>query len=271
MVNFRSFRVYVTSVKTALSETGLPDLKYALNPYIGCAHGCIYCYARLYTRDKRVSENWGSVVIVKYNLPRVLEREVNSKVRGVVGVGTITDPYQPIEAHYKITLKSLQVLLRAEFPVSIQTKNPLVLRDVELLAKHRELVDVGFTITTLSYEEARFIEPNSPPPRSRVDALKKLSTIGLKTWIFYGPIIPAINDDEETIKYLVELAAETNSILYYDPLHVKPFMKTPTHILYMHALKTTREWRQKIVKNILEKCRELGVKCKPGFTGDILE
>ena len=268
MVNYRSFKVYVTTVKTALSETGLPDLKYALNPYIGCAHGCVYCYARLYTRDKRVSDNWGGVVVVKYNLPQVLEREVNSRVRGVVGVGTITDPYQPVEAHYKVTLKSLQVLLRAKFPISIQTKNPLVLRDLELLAKFRELVDVGFTITTLSYEKARFIEPNAPPPRSRVEALRRLSNVGLKTWIFYGPIIPGLNDDKETIKHIVELAAETNSTLYYDPLHIKPFMKTPTHTLYMHVLKATREWRVNIESSVLEKCIEYGVKCKPGFTGD---
>lgn len=269
MVNFRSFRIYMTSVKTALSETGLPDIKYALNPYIGCSHGCIYCYARLYTRDKRVSENWGNVVVVKYNLPQVLEREVNSRIRGVVGVGTITDPYQPVEVYYKITLKSLRVLLKAGFPISIQTKNPLILRDVELLVKYRELVDVGFTITTLSYEKARFIEPNAPPPRSRLEAVKRLSNMGLKTWIFYGPIIPSLNDDNETIMQIVKLAAETNSTLYYDPLHVKSFMKTQSHTLYRHVFKVTREWRASIESNILEKCSEYGVKCKPGFTGDI--
>jgi len=269
VVTFRSFKVYTTTVKSALSETGLPDLKYALNPYLGCAHGCIYCYARLYTHDKRACENWGRAIVVKYNLPQILVREVGSKERGVVGVGTITDPYQPVEVFYKITLKSLQVLLKAGFPISIQTKNPLILRDVELFTKYRDIVDIGFTITTLSYEKAEFIEPHAPPPRSRVEALRKLSNMDLKTWIFYGPIIPSINDDEETIKYLVKLAAETKSKLYYDPLHIKLFMKTPTHPLYTYTLKATRDWRQRIIKSILEICSEFRVNCKPGFTGDI--
>jgi DNA repair photolyase len=269
-VYFRAFTVYLTTVKSALSETGLPDLKYALNPYMGCAHGCVYCYARLYTRDKRASENWGGVVVVKYNLPRVLEREVWSRERGVVGVGTITDPYQPVEAYYEITVKSLRILLRAGFPVSIQTKNPLVLRDLELLVKHRDLVDVGFTITTLNYEKAKFIEPHAPPPSSRVEALRRLSARGVKTWVFYGPVIPGLNDDEETTRQLVKLAAETNSTLYYDPLHVKPFMKNPSHPLSEHIQRATWEWRLRVEENVLKTCRELGVKCKPGFTGDAL-
>jgi len=271
VVYFRAFKVYLTTVKTALSDTGLPDLKYALNPYIGCSHGCVYCYARLYTRDKRVSENWGNTVVVKYNLPQVLEREVKSRERGVVGVGTITDPYQPVEAHYKITVKSLLVLLKAGFPVSIQTKNPLVLRDLRVLAEHRDLVDVGFTITTLKYEIAKFIEPRAPPPSSRVEALRRLRASGLKTWIFYGPVIPGLNDDVETIKCLVELAAETRSVLYYDPVHVKSFMKTPTHVLYTYIQGSTREWRSRVERAVLNTCRELGVTCKPGFTGDVSE
>jgi DNA repair photolyase len=271
VVTFRAFTVRLTTVKSALSETGLPDLKYALNPYIGCAHSCIYCYARLYTRDRAVSENWGGVVVVKYNLPQVLEREVKSRERGVVGVGTITDPYQPVEAYYEITAKSLRVLLRAGFPVSIQTKNPLVLRDLELLAKYRDLVDVGFTITTLSYEKAEFIEPRAPPPRSRVEALRELSARGIKTWIFYGPVIPGLNDDEETTRRLVMLAAETGSVLYYDPVHVKPFMRNPAHPLYVYVQRATREWRLRVEESVLKICRELGVTCKPGFTGDAPE
>lgn len=268
---FRSLRVYYAQVKTALSKSGLPDLDYALNPYLGCGHGCIYCYARLYTRDERASRNWGSVVVVKVNLPTVLMKEVKVLERGVVGVGTITDAYQPVEAYFKLTRRSIEILLEHGFSVSIQTKNPLVLRDLDLLLKHNDKVDVGFTITSLNREISSFIEPKAPSPQARADALRKLSSHGLKTWVFYGPVIPGLNDDAETAEQIVELAAETGSKLYYDPVHVKPFMKNPLHPLYDRANKVTPEWRRRVESMILKLCSEYNLTCKPGFTGDAYE
>lgn len=252
-------------VERALSSTGLPDIHYALNPYLGCMHGCIYCYARLYTRDKRASLNWGKVVVVKVNITRVLEREVSRYEPREVGVGTITDPYQPVEAYYKLTRESIKILLGSGFPVSIQTKNPLVLRDLDILTTHKGRVDVGFTITSLDPHVSRFIEPGAPPPEARARALERLSSLGVKTWIFYGPIIPGLNDDQHTIDTIIQLARDTNSILYYDPLHAKPFMKTPDHPLYPHIKQESREWRRRIFEKITRRCKEKGVYCKPGF------
>lgn len=266
---FRSFRVYHTEVKTALSKSGLPDLAYALNPYLGCGHGCTYCYARLYTRDERASREWGSVVVVKVNLPVVLRREVRELKPGVVGIGTITDAYQPVEAYYGITRKSIEILLEHGFSVSIQTKNPLVLRDTDILLKHAGRVDVGFTITTLDNKLAGFIEPRAPPPRARADALRKLSNTGLKTWVFYGPIIPGLNDDYETAREIAKLVAETHSTLYYDPLHVKPFMKSPQHVLYDKVTQVSSKWRRRIESMVLKLCSEYKLACKPGFSGDL--
>lgn len=267
-MKFRSVVTYYVKVKAALSRSGLPDLKYALNPYMGCSHGCTYCYARLYTRDRRAAENWGKVVVVKVNLPSILEEEVKKLEPGVVGVGTITDAYQPVEAVYRITRRSLEVLLKNGFPVSIQTKNPLVLRDVDLFSKYKSMVDVGFTITTLDYSIAKLIEPSAPPPRARVEALRKLSKAGIKTWVFYGPVIPGLNDDRRTAESIARLAAETKSTLYYDPLHVKPFMKNPTHMLYKHALGVTASWLAHLEQLIKNLCEEYSLVCKPGFAGD---
>lgn len=267
-MKFRGLTVYHVNVKTALSRSGLPDLDYALNPYIGCGHGCIYCYARLYTNDPRARERWGRVVIVKDNIARVLSREIRRLSPGVVGVGTITDAYQPVEAVFKITRSCLEILVEKEFRVSIQTKNPLVIRDLDILARHRDKVDVGFTITTLNSTIARFIEPLAPPPQSRANALKRLREEGLKTWVFYGPIIPGVNDDSDTAESIARLALETGSTLYYDPLRIKPFMNSPVHPLHCYVNRVSHSWWSSVENTVLKLCNEYGITCKLGFPGD---
>ncbi|MEM1638698.1 MAG: radical SAM protein [Desulfurococcaceae archaeon] len=268
MITFRGIKVYSTLVKNALSKSGLPDLDYALNPYIGCGHGCIYCYARLYTRNDLVSANWGKIVVVKSNIVNVLLREVKRLKPGIVGVGTITDAYQPVEAVYKLTRKSIEVLINNEFNVSIQTKNPLVTRDIDLFTKKPGKIDIGFTITTLNNELSAYLEPNAPPPKARINALKRIAEHGIKTWIFYGPIIPGLNDDEYTISNIVEVAKEVESTLYYDPLHIKSFMNKQDHPLYKYIKSKTREWWQKTRRIILDYCEKYRLICKSGFAGD---
>ncbi|AFL66286.1 SPL family radical SAM protein [Desulfurococcus amylolyticus] len=262
---FQEFKVMKTRCETALSRSGLPGLDYALNPYVGCSHACIYCYARLYTRNRDVGSNWGRIILVKENIVDVLRREVAKYPRGVVGIGTVTDAYQPVEAVYKLTRRSLEVLLRHGFHVSIQTKNPLVLRDMDLLVTHRDLVDVGFTITTLDYRASIQIEPHAPPPNARLKALEKLVEENIASWIFYGPIIPGINSDPDTVRSMVDIAKKLNIVLYYDVLHVKSFMNTPTHPLYNYIEKTRRE-RRRIMELIETECRRQKVTCRTGFS-----
>lgn len=254
-------------VRRALTRSGLPDIDYALNPYIGCSHGCIYCYARLYTDKEDIRERWGEVVLVKANLVKLLRREA-LRVRGVVGVGTITDPYQPVEREYGLTRESLKVLLRRGLRVSIQTKSGLVTRDKDILVNHGNAVDVGFTITTLDEGVARWLEPGAPPPRERVRALEELSSAGLRTWVFYGPVIPGVNDGEDVIEGLVRLAADTGSTLYYDSLHVKPFMLSPTNPLRGAALAARKYDWGRLWRGLREECRRAGVVCREGFAGD---
>ncbi|MFN4046354.1 MAG: radical SAM protein [Acidilobaceae archaeon] len=265
-IKFGRLTVYFTNVKTALSKSGLPDIDYALNPYAGCSFGCIYCYARLYTSDRRASRRWGEAVVVKSNIVKVLEREARRIPKGVVGLGTITDGYQTVESVFKLTRKSLEILFGRGFHVSIQTKSPMVLRDLDMLSAERGKVDVGFTITTLKAEIAGLIEPYAPPPLARLRALEKLSKTGIKTWVFYGPIIPGLNDDIETAESIAALSANTGSTLYYDPLRVKPFMLTPDHPLREAALKaTSREWMARIESTIKKLCLEHGLECRKGF------
>ncbi|WP_440059111.1 SPL family radical SAM protein [Thermogladius sp. 4427co] len=260
-----AIKVIEIKVSKAISKSGLPDLDYALNPYLGCYHGCIYCYARLYTRIKEVSMNWGEVVGVKINLVEKLEKEVKYLTKGIVGVGTITDPYQPVEAKYFLTRESLKILFRHGFKASIQTKGTLVTRDIDLLSSYSNYVDVGFTITTLDPKKASFIEPKAPPPSERVKALERVSSEKIRTWIFIGPIIPGLNDDIGELVRIIEIASSTGSDVYYDSLHVKPFMRENHPLSPYSQIAVNYNWR--ILFDEIEKtCREKGVNCKPGFT-----
>jgi len=256
-------KIIEIEISSALSPSGLPDIDYALNPYLGCYHGCLYCYARLYTRDRYISDNWGEVVAVKKNLLSVLQREVNSVKRGVVGIGTITDPYQPVEAIYKLSRGSIEILATKKFPISIQTKSSLILRDIDLLTKYRDLIDVGITITSID-NSMTFLEPKASPPWARINAIRKLSEAGIKVWIFFGPIVPGINDDINTIREILTIAKETNSILYYDSLHIKPFMWRNEYL--MNIVKEVKRYRWNDLFSMIKSlCKEYNVLCRPGF------
>lgn len=254
-----------TRVTHALSRSGLPDIDYALNPYIGCSHACTYCYARLYTRHEEASRYWGEVVVVKENIVDVLKREVRIYKPGVVGLSTITDPYQPVEAFYKLTRESIKILTSSGFHVSIQTKNTLVIRDLDVLVKYKDRVDVGFTITTLDDNLARVIEPYSSPPTTRAWALKTIAGKGVETWIFYGPVIPGLNDDDKNIQDILALAGESGSKVLVDYLHVKPFMKNPKHPLYDRISMVTREWWRKFIARVRSLCEKENVECIIGY------
>ena len=258
--------VYKTRIKQALTPSGLPDLDYALNPYVGCLHSCIYCYAREYTREKLVSEKWGQVVLVKENLIETLKRDTLRAKPGTVGLSTITDPYQPVESEYRLSRRSLEVLLSRGFKVSIQTKSGLVTRDLDILERWRGSVDVGFTITTLDSSTAKVIEPNSPPPRERAKALELISSRGIETWVFLGPILPGITDSIENIESIVELASSTRSTLYIDMLRVKPFMFKARGLQRELALKARGYKWKELFSTIKALCKKHGVVCKEAFS-----
>ncbi|MDA4125655.1 MAG: radical SAM protein [Thaumarchaeota archaeon] len=158
---------------------------YTANLYKGCIHGCAYCYAPSLTHDER---KWGRYVDVKVNAPEVLERELRGIRKDQVFLSSASDPYQPVEAKYGITRRCLESLLRNGFPVSILTRSPLVLRDLELLRKF-DWVKVGMSITTVP---VRQFEPGVPPLERRIVTLRKLAEAGIRTWVSLAPVIPGI-------------------------------------------------------------------------------
>jgi DNA repair photolyase len=187
--------------KSILTQSGIEGVDYALNPYVGCAHGCVYCYASFMKRFTGHKEEWGAFVDVKVNAAEVLAGQMRRAKWGNIVSGTVTDPYQPLEKQHEITRACLEVLTAYDFPVSILTKSDLVLRDLDLLCRLKD-VEVGFTITTLDDEVQRIFEPRSSPVSARLAALAELAGTGVRTWAFCGPLLPFLSDGEDQIDAL---------------------------------------------------------------------
>ncbi len=192
-------------VKTVLTKTAIASYDYCINPYVGCGHGCRYCYASFMRRFTNHREPWGEFIDVKANAPQILERQLRRTKKGVVALSTVTDPYQPIEKDYGMTRKCLQILLPYQYPINILTRSPLCLRDLDLFKEFRE-IEIGITITTHEEGWRRIFEPHSPPIVERVRTLEVLSEEGMKTYAFIGPILPM--NPEEMVKMLDGLVKE---------------------------------------------------------------
>jgi DNA repair photolyase len=194
--------------RTIVTRNDSPDISFdrSINPYRGCEHGCIYCYARPSHPYLGLSAglDFESRLFAKTNAAEVLERELAAPgyVPRTIAIGTNTDPYQPIERRYEVMRRVLEVLARTNHPVAIVTKSALVLRDLDLLAPmaRRGLVKVALSVTTLDPVLARKMEPRASVPRSRLEALRRLSEAGVPTAAMVAPIIPGLTDHEiETI------------------------------------------------------------------------
>jgi DNA repair photolyase len=175
--------------KSVLSKSGIDTVSYCVNPYVGCAHGCSYCYASFMKRYTGHHEPWGDFVDIKVNAPVVLQRQVSRARPGTILLSTVTDPYQPAEKTYRVTRSCLEVLSASPFPVGILTKSPLVLRDVDLLKRLQD-VEIGMTITTDDDRVRRVFEPRAPSIGERIQTLKTLHEQGLATYAFIGPVLP---------------------------------------------------------------------------------
>jgi DNA repair photolyase len=174
--------------KSILNKSKIFD--YCVNCYTGCQVNCRYCYARLFIpRYSGHSEPWGSFVDVKVNAPEVLAKQVLRAKKGIVWLSSVCDCYQPLEAKYKLTRQCLEILAEHQFPVQVQSKSILLLRDQDIFKKF-EAVEVGFTITTDDERIARLFEPGASPVSERIQALGILKSNGIRTFAFVGPILP---------------------------------------------------------------------------------
>lgn len=175
------------NAKSILSKSQVSD--YALNPYVGCQHACVYCYAKFMKRFTGHREKWGEFVDVKINAPELLAREVTKKKVGRVWVSGVCDPYQPLERKYRLSQRCLVILVDNNWPITVQTKSPLVLRDIDILKRAAD-IEVGFTITTAEEGLRKIFEPGAPAAAKRAEALGKLHAAGVRTFAMIAPILP---------------------------------------------------------------------------------
>src|ERR1700689_4725929 len=200
------FQTSVTadSTRKIITRNDSPDISFdrSINPYRGCEHGCVYCFARPTHAFLGLSPglDFESKLFMKPDAPELLERELAAPnyVPKVIAIGTNTDPYQPIERRYKIMRRILEVLDSAGHPVGIVTKSALVLRDLDILARmaKRDLVKVALSVPPLDPKLARTMEPRAATPQRRLDTLRQLVKAGVPATVMVAPVIPALNDDE---------------------------------------------------------------------------
>ena len=189
-------KIRTIQCRSVLTKSNLPKVDYCVNPYVGCLHACVYCYARFIRRFTGHGEPWGHFLDIKLNAPEVLARELAKKPRrGTVLLGSVTDAYQPSERKHRLTRAILEILLKHDFPVSILTKSDLVVRDMDLLKQFSDC-EVGLTVTSTDESVARSFEPHAPSPKKRIEALGTLHQNGITTYAFIGPILPELTNLE---------------------------------------------------------------------------
>ncbi len=195
--------------KSILSKTGLYGVDYSANPYIGCSHSCAYCYAVFMKKFTGHEDEWGSFVDVKMNAPELLKEEVKKKKCGSVLLSSVTDPYQPAEKDYKISRELLDILEKNGFSVSVLTKNSLVLRDLDILKKfdHGKL-SVGFTVNSVDERDTRIWEPGASSFEERLEALEKLHSENIPTYLHVGPWLEGITNLKQILDRTEDIIQE---------------------------------------------------------------
>ena len=246
------------AARKIITRNDSPDISFdrSINPYRGCEHGCIYCFARPSHAYLGLSPglDFESKLFVKPEAGKLLERELSDPryTPRTIAIGTNTDPYQPIEKQHQVMRRILEVLDRFGHPVGIVTKSALVTRDIDILSRmaKRNLTKVALSVTTLDPKLARVMEPRASTPAKRLDALRQLSEAGIPTSVMVAPVIPAINDAE--IERILDSAAaigvkEAGYVLLRLPLEVRDLFREwlmanfPDR--YRHVFKLIRDMR----------------------------
>ncbi|HXG03334.1 MAG TPA: radical SAM protein [Candidatus Binatia bacterium] len=215
--------------RSALNRVQGMPFRWSLNPYMGCAHRCTFCYVRAFERraDRPAGEDYGRSVRVKINVVEVLRRELArpSWRREVVAIGAATDPYQPAEGRYRLTRGCLAALAAGRNPFGLITRSPMIVRDIDVLqeAARRAEVDITFSIPTLDEDIRRRTEPGTAPARQRLRALRMLVDAGLDTGVGIAPILPGITDSVENLSAVMRAARDAGATnVWCNLLYLRP-------------------------------------------------
>ena len=218
--------------RSALNRVQGMGFGWSLNPYMGCVHRCTFCYVRAFEQraDRPSDDRYGTSIRVKTNVAEVLRRELArpSWEREIVAIGAATDPYQPAEGRYKLTRACLEVLGDASNPFRLITRGPMIVRDIDVLARAaaRAGVAVTFSVPTLDREIWQRTEPGTAPPHQRLRALKQLVDAGIETNVGMAPILPGLTDRPELLADVVRAAREAGATgVWANLLYLKPGTK----------------------------------------------
>jgi DNA repair photolyase len=215
------------TVKSALTRVQGMPFAWSLNPYMGCERGCVYCYARDYhaRRGRDTGAGFDREIDVKINFPDLLAHELRRlRKRETVALGTATDPYQQCEGRYRITRRTLEVLVASPLPLVIITKGSMVVRDIDLLTRLE--VKVCVSIGTVRAELARTSEPHASPPKARLEAVRRLVSAGIDAGVLAAPILPGLSDSEESLDAVAAAAASSGATFFSTrPLKLDPAVK----------------------------------------------
>ena len=207
-------RYQEVTCRSALNRVEGMPFSWTLNPYRGCTHGCHYCFARRYHVQFEMDsdDEFASMILVKRNLVEVLAREVDrpSWKREQVAVGTATDPYQPIEGHYKLTRRSLEVLARGKTPIGLITKGPMIVRDIDVLLAHARAAPstVYMSVPTVDEDAWRILEPGTAHPLQRLRAVRELTDAGVNVGVLMMPIVPGFSSSRDKLERTVKAIAD---------------------------------------------------------------
>jgi DNA repair photolyase len=236
--------------KTILSKSQVHD--YVINPYVGCQHGCTYCYAKFMKRFTGHKEPWGQFVDVKINAADLLQGEIKKKKRGSVWVSGVCDPYQPLERKYELTRQCLEILAQKDWPAAVQTRSPLVLRDIDVL-KMGKYFEVGLTITTADDEMRKLFEPYAPPVVTRLRALDDLHRAGIRTYAMIAPLLPGAEGLAQHLEGKVDyVLTDRMNYHYADWVYRK----------YGLEDKLSDEYFDGVSSEIASACKQWGIECR---------
>jgi DNA repair photolyase len=229
--------------KAALNRVKGMPFEWSLNPYMGCAHRCTFCYVRAFERraDRPSDHRYGTSIRVKVNVAEVLRAELaRPSWRGDgIAIGAATDPYQPAEGRYRLTRACLEVLRDAATPFSLITRGPMIVRDVDVLADAAARADVAvtFSVPTVDDEIWRKTEPGTAPPRQRLRAVRTLVDAGIRTGVGMAPLLPGLSDHPGELERVVVAAREAGACgIWANLLYLRP--GTREHFLECLA----RDW-----------------------------
>ncbi|MFX0000832.1 MAG: radical SAM protein [Candidatus Hodarchaeota archaeon] len=209
-------KIEFREAKSIITKSNIPSVDYVINPYTGCQHGCIYCYAEFMIRfTGHKGDKWGQFLDIKtFDINKIKPQKYSGKI---ILLSSVTDPYLPLEKKYQNTRKILQRLVGTDAEISILTKSKLVVRDIDLFKKFKK-IRVGISISTLNEDFARIIERAASKPLERLDAIKQIYEAGIETYTFISPFFPEITD----YKAIIEEFREYSTRFSFENLNFRP-------------------------------------------------